>query len=501
MSQATVGEAGTVPPSVAEPQPYRWRWLALAVILAEEVMDLLDALVTNLAGPAIRADLGGSASLIQWLGAGYTLAMAIGLITGGRLGDLYGRRRMFLVGVAGFTVASALCALSVSPGMLVASRVAQGLFGAVLLPQGLGIIKEVFPPRELAAAFGAFGPVMGISAVGGPILAGWLVDADLWGTGWRAIFLINLPLGLLALLGALRFLPESRPAPASRLDLPGVGLVALGAVLLVYPLVQGREQGWPGWMYGMLVAAVAVFAYFARYEVRRQRAARDPLVVPTLFRRRAFTGGLVAGLAFFTALTGFSLVFSLYLQLGLGYSPLEAGLAGVPQALGMVAAFVIAGAGLARRFGRTLIHTGLVVVLAGVGGMLLTLRLAGPEVTPLAAGTGAARGRIRDGPGDVPVLRHRALRSGAGRDRLGLRHSHRRPATRRRAGGGSARHGLLRPTAGRRRRLRGPGHALGGGGAARGHRRRRVPAAQAGARRGTGTALTNGWGRHRSPHP
>ncbi|MFD0788154.1 MFS transporter, partial [Micromonospora azadirachtae] len=152
--------------------------------------------------------------------------------------------------------------------------------------------------------------------------------------------------------------------------------------LLVYPLVQGREQGWPGWMYAMLVAAVAVFAYFARYEVRRQRAGRDPLVVPTLFRRRAFTGGLVAGLAFFTALTGFSLVFSLYLQLGLGYSPLEAGLAGVPQALGMVAAFVIAGAGLARRFGRTLIHAGLVVVLAGVGGMLLTLRLAGPEVTP-----------------------------------------------------------------------------------------------------------------------
>ncbi|MEU4679880.1 MFS transporter [Micromonospora sp. NPDC023737] len=382
MSQATVDAAGTAPPSVAEPQPYRWRWLALAVILAAEVMDLLDALVTNLAGPAIRAELGGSASLIQWLGAGYTLAMAIGLITGGRLGDLYGRRRMFLVGVVGFTVASALCALSVSPGMLVASRVAQGLFGAVLLPQGLGIIKEVFPPRELAAAFGAFGPVMGISAVGGPILAGWLVDADLWGTGWRAIFLINLPLGLLAMLGALRFLPESRPAPASRLDLPGVGLVALGAVLLVYPLVQGREQGWPAWMYAMLVAAVVVFAYFARYEVRRQRAGREPLVVPSLFRRRAFTGGLVAGLAFFTALTGFSLVFSLYLQLGLGYSPLEAGLAGVPQALGMVAAFVIAGTGLARRFGRTLIHTGLVVVLAGVGGMLLTLRLAGPEVTP-----------------------------------------------------------------------------------------------------------------------
>ncbi|MEV5692633.1 MFS transporter [Micromonospora globbae] len=382
MSQAAVGETGVAPPTDTTPAPYRWRWLALAVILAAEVMDLLDALVTNLAGPAIRADLGGSATLIQWLGAGYTLAMAVGLVTGGRLGDLYGRRRMFLVGVLGFTAASALCALSVAPGMLVASRVAQGLFGAVLIPQGLGIIKEVFPPREMAAAFGAFGPVMGISAVGGPILAGWLVDADIAGTGWRAIFLINLPIGLLATLGALRFLPESRSTHASRLDLPGVGLVAVGAVLLVYPLVQGREQGWPGWMFAMLAAAAVVFAIFARYEVRRQRAGRDPLVVPTLFRRRAFTGGLVAGLAFFTALTGFSLVFSLYLQLGLGYSPLHAGLAGVPQALGMVIAFVIAGAGLARRLGRTLIHAGLLVVLAGVGGMLLTLRLAGPDVTP-----------------------------------------------------------------------------------------------------------------------
>ncbi|MEV0429895.1 DHA2 family efflux MFS transporter permease subunit [Micromonospora sp. NPDC050495] len=365
-----------------EQDGHRWRWVALAVILAAEVMDLLDVLVTNLAGPAIRADLGGSPALIQWIGAGYTLAMAVGLVTGGRLGDLYGRRRMFLVGVLGFTAASALCALAGSPATLISARVAQGLFGALLLPQGLGLIKEMFPPEQLAAAFGAFGPVMGISAVGGPILAGWLVDADLAGTGWRAIFLINVPLGLLAALGAVRFLPASRPGHASRLDLPGVALVSLGAVLLVYPLVQGREHDWPGWAFAMLAGAAVVFAIFARYEVVRQRAGRDPLVVPALFRRRAFTGGLVAGLAFFTALTGFSLVFSLYLQLGLGWSPLRTGLAGVPQALGMVVAFVLAGAGLAQRFGRRLIHLGLVVVLAGVAGMLVTLDLAGDGVTP-----------------------------------------------------------------------------------------------------------------------
>ncbi|MEU4369252.1 MFS transporter [Micromonospora chersina] len=361
---------------------HRWRWIALAVILTAEVMDLLDVLVTNLAGPAIRADLGGSPTVIQWIGAGYTLAMAVGLVTGGRLGDLYGRRRMFLIGVLGFTAASAACALAGSPGTLIAARVAQGLLGALLLPQGLGLIKEMFPPEQLAAAFGAFGPVMGISAVGGPILAGWLVDADLAGTGWRAIFLINVPLGLLAALGAARFLPASRPGHATRLDLPGVALLSVAVFLLVHPLVQGRELGWPLWSFAMLAGAVVVLAVFARYEQRRQRAGRDPLVVPALFRRRAFTGGLVAGLAFFTALAGFSLVFSLYLQLGLGWSPLRAGLAGVPQALGMVAAFVLAGAGLAQRLGRRLIHLGLAVVLAGVAGMLLTLTLAGADVTP-----------------------------------------------------------------------------------------------------------------------
>jgi MFS family permease len=138
--------------------PYRWRWAAFAVVLIASVMDLLDSLVTNVAGPAIRANLGGGSTLIQWLGAGYTLAMAVGLITGGRLGDIYGRRRMFLIGATGFTVASVLCSIATTPGELIAFRVTQGAFGALMLPQGLGVITEVFPPQERAAAFGAFGP-------------------------------------------------------------------------------------------------------------------------------------------------------------------------------------------------------------------------------------------------------------------------------------------------------------------------------------------------------
>ncbi|MBB5873241.1 EmrB/QacA subfamily drug resistance transporter [Allocatelliglobosispora scoriae] len=371
-------------PSVPEdgPPAYRWRWAALFVILAVEVMDLLDVLVTNIAGPSIRADLGGSASVIQWLGAGYTLAMAVGMITGGRLGDLYGRKRMFLIGAAGFVAASALCALAQSPELLVGTRVLQGLFGAVMLPQGLGLIKEMFPPKELGAAFGAFGPVMALSAVGGPILAGWLVDADLWGTGWRMIFLINVPLGLAALVAAVRFLPESRADGALRLDLTGAGLVSAAAALLIYPLVQGRELGWPLWTFGLIAASVLLFAVFGRHQVRRQRAGRDTLVLPSLFRRRAFSGGLIAGLAFFAGMMGFNLVFSLYIQVGLGFSPFRTGLASVPSALGIIAGFGIAsGGGLVQRFGRRLLQAGIGVMVLGCAGFAVTLRVAGTDLT------------------------------------------------------------------------------------------------------------------------
>src|SRR3954454_11242497 len=249
----------------ADPQPtgYPWRWVVLAVVLLGEVMDLLDSLVTNIAGPSIRADLGGGASTIQWLTAGYTLAMAVGLITGGRLGDLYGRKRMFLIGAFGFTVGSLLCALAQSPEMLIGSRVLQGLFGAVMLPQGLGLIKEMFPPKEMAAAFGAFGPVMGMSSVGGPTLAGWLVKADLLGTGWRMIFLINLPLGLVGLVGALRVFPESRSPERLKLDPLGVVLIAAASFCLIYPLVQGRELDWPAWIFVMLAAGGVLLGLFA----------------------------------------------------------------------------------------------------------------------------------------------------------------------------------------------------------------------------------------------
>ncbi|GLX02610.1 MFS transporter [Microtetraspora sp. NBRC 16547] len=376
----TSDEAVASAPPAHEPAPYRWRWAALFVILAAEVMDLLDAMVTNIAGPTIKAEIGGTASTLQWLGAAYTLAMTAGLLTGGRLGDIFGRKRMFVIGAGGFVVGSLLCAIAQSPETLIAARVVQGLFGAVMLPQGLGMIREMFPPKEMQSAFMMFGPVMGLASVGGPILAGWLVDADFFGTGWRMIFIINLPFGLAALVGALRFLPESRSPHPLKLDIPGVVIASLAAVLIIFPLVQGRESGWPAWSFVMIGASVLAFAFFGWFESRKSRAGGDPLIVPSLFRKRAFTGGLLTGVVFFSGMAGFMLVFNLYTQIGLGYSPIKAGLAGVPWSVGMILGMGIMQA--VKRFGRKVLHGGALLMALGVLGVYLTIDLAGVGVTP-----------------------------------------------------------------------------------------------------------------------
>ncbi|WP_225850062.1 MFS transporter [Streptomyces sp. HPF1205] len=367
--------------AVADPPDPR-RWAAFAVVLLASVMDLLDSLVTNIAGPTIRADIGGGPELIQWLGAGYTLAMAAGLMVGGRLGDIHGRKPVFLTGAAGFTLASVLCACATSPGELIGFRVAQGLFGAVMLPQGLGVIKAVFPPQELARAFGAFGPAMGLSTVVGPVLAGTLIDADLFHTGWRMVFLINLPLGLVALYGGFRYLPGGRLLAGMRLDPAGAVIAAGAALMVVYPVVQGRSLGWPAWTIAMAAGSLVLFGLFGYIETRIHRNGGDPLVVPTVFRKRSFSGGLATGLVFFAALVGFSLVLTLFVQIGLGYSPLKAGLAALPQAIGSVVGFVVAGVGLADKLGRRLLHLGLACMGLGVAGTYLAFHAAGTALTP-----------------------------------------------------------------------------------------------------------------------
>ncbi len=359
--------------------PYRWRWLVLGTVLAVEVMDLLDSTVVNVAAPTIRTDLGGSYAAIQWIAAGYTLAFAVMLVTGGRLGDIVGRRRMFVIGAAGFALSSILCAFAQSPEMLIGSRVLQGAFGAVVVPQGFGVIKQVFPPRDLGKAFGAFGPVIGLAAVCGPILAGGLIDADWWGTGWRMIFFINVPLAVAAVVGALLFMPESRTPGATRLDLPGALLVSGALVLIIYPLVQGRDLGWPWWSIAMMLAALPVLAAFVAYERRRPSS---PLIELSLFARRAYTAGLLVICGFFAGMIGLMLVLGLFLQIGLGYSPLRAGLTFAPWAFGMASGAALSGAYLGAKFGRRVIHAGLLLMVAGILTLAATLHQVSAPATP-----------------------------------------------------------------------------------------------------------------------
>src|SRR3954451_8613987 len=284
--------AATLPTAIVEERGHPLRWRILAVILAVEVMDLLDGTIVNVATPAIRAALGASLTQLQWIAGGYALTFSIGLVTGGRLGDIFGRRRMFLIGVAGFTLASVLCGAALTPGMLIAFRLVQGLFAAMMIPQGFGIVKQVFPANEIGKAFGMFGPVIGGSAVLGPVIGGLLVDGDLFGSGWRMVFLVNLPVGIAALICGFRLLPESRAQVRPTLDLPGAALVSTGIGLLIYPLIQGRTLGWPAWTYAVITAGILVLGLFVAVELRRERRGVSPLVTMSLFTKRAFSAGL-----------------------------------------------------------------------------------------------------------------------------------------------------------------------------------------------------------------
>jgi EmrB/QacA subfamily drug resistance transporter len=347
-------------------QAYPRRWLILAVILAAECMDLLDATVVNVAAPAIHRDLHTSNTGLQWIVGGYAFSIAVGLMIGGRLGDLFGRRRMFVIGAIGFTAASVLCGTAPSTGTLIAFRLLQGLTAAVMLPQGFGVIREVFPADELPKAFGVFGPVIGLAAVLGPIVGGALVDWNLAGSGWRLVFLVNLPVGLLAIVGSILLLPRTAPTHAtSRLDLSGAALSGAACLALVFPLIQGREYGWPWWTYLLIATSLVLFAAFGWQQHRRMALQKDPLVLTSVFAHRGFSAGMLVMLLFFAGMTGVLLTFSVFLQLGNGYTPLHAGLVFVPMSLGMAIGAGLSGAVLAKKLGRVAIQLGALVTLAG----------------------------------------------------------------------------------------------------------------------------------------
>ena len=359
----------------------RAAWLGFIVVIVSAVMDLLDSTIAQTAAPAIRRDLGGSYADLEWITAAYTLAMSATLILGSRLGDAFGRRRVLLVGIGGFVVASVVCAMSPSPAALIAARAVQGVVAAIMVPQGFGLIRELFGDEGQQKAFGVFGPVMGLAAVVGPLLGGGLVDLNVFGTGWRAIFLVNVPLGLAAIAAGRRFLPKVAPAtPGIKLDAVSVALAMVGGVALVYPLIQGREHGWPAWAFAMLAVGVVTLGAFAVRQARRSRQGRTPLIEPSILRRRPYVAGLAVVIGFIGAMGGMMIALNVMFQTGLGFTPLQCGVATVMIPVAAIGGSITSSA-LLPKIGRTTMHIGIVMMAAGLVLAVVVMRSAGGSVS------------------------------------------------------------------------------------------------------------------------
>ncbi|MBV9606844.1 MAG: MFS transporter [Solirubrobacterales bacterium] len=368
-------------PTTTFPLSRRAAWLGFIVVIAASVMDLLDSTIAQTAAPAIRRDLGGSYAAIEWISAAYTLAMAVTLMLGSRLGDVLGRRRVLLAGIAGFVLASLLCSIAPSATALIAARALQGAVAAVMVPQGFGLIRELFGDEGQQKAFGVFGPIMGLAAVAGPLVGGGLVNLDLLGTGWRAIFLVNVPLGLAAIAAGRRYLPRTAPAtPGLRLDAPSVTLAMVGGFALVYPLIQGREHGWPAWSFALLAGGVITLTAFGLLQAHRKRQGRAPLVEPSILKRRAYVAGLAVVLGFIGAMGGMMIALNVMFQTGLGFTPLACAVATVAIPVTAIAGSITSSALLAK-IGRTTMHIGIVVMAIGLIVVDLVMRSAGGGVT------------------------------------------------------------------------------------------------------------------------
>ncbi|GAB7182154.1 MFS transporter [Kitasatospora sp. Ki12] len=358
----------------------------LPVVLTATFMTALDVFVVNVALPSLQGDLGAGPAAVQWVMAGFSLALAAGLVTAGRLGDRYGRRRVFGLGLALFTLASAGCGLAPTAATLVGARVVQGLAAALMGPQVLAILRTAFGGTEQARAFARYGLTMGVGAVFGQLIGGLLIRADLFGLGWRSCFLINLPIGLAALAMVRRCLPESRAPRRPGLDPVGVLLVTTGLTALVLPLIQGPQLGWPLWTVCCLGAAAVLLAAFAVHQHRATHATHatldtaatldttastatataTPLIDTRLFRDRAFSAGVLAQLAFWLGQGSFFLVLALHLQFGRGLDALGAGLVFTAIGLGYLITSNTTHRVTARLGGRRTITAGGLLMAAGL---------------------------------------------------------------------------------------------------------------------------------------
>lgn len=398
------------------PQPVagRARTLALVSLLLSVTMELLDLTIVNVALPTIEAALGASASMLQWVVAAYPLAFGIALITGARLGDRFGRKRLFVLGLIGFTIASAACGFAPSIGALVAFRVLQGLAAAAMVPQVLTSIQVMYAPHERGLALGLFSGLAGIAAVLGPIIGAVLTE----GPGWRAVFLVNVPVGLIAIAAAVRFIPESRAERPARIDLRGVAVLSGGLFAILYPLTMGHELGWPIWTYAAMLAGLVVLGFFVAAQRRHERTGDEPLVATALYAGRAFTGGSLVAASMFVTTAGYFLASTLYFQIGLGWSVLKAGLVNLPFA---IVCTVTAGLGatvLLARLGRRVLALGAAIMVLGFAVLALVVRSADAMTSvwafvPGLAIVGAGFGFVVSSAAPVALARVPLERAGA----------------------------------------------------------------------------------------
>ncbi len=348
--------------ATAPPDPKRW--VAFAVILSATLLGVLDFLIVNLALPSIKKTIGASDAQVQLVVALYGLSFAVCLITGGRLGDLYGRRRIFQVGMAGFTLASALCGFAQTPNQLIAFRIVQGAFGALMSPQVLATIQVTFQGIERDIATSYVGVTVGIGSFLGNVLGGWMVSANLFGLEWRPIFFVNVPIGLIALVLSQFFVRESKAASAQKLDVTGALISAAGLFALIFPIAEGRQRGWPLWCFALLAASAVVGVLFFHFEKRLAARGGSPLVSLDLFENRAYARGLGSILLLFCGLSSFSFVMGQFLQNGLRMTPAHAGI--VFGALSI--AFLISSLGAPKvlaRIGPKILLTGLAILQGG----------------------------------------------------------------------------------------------------------------------------------------
>ena len=374
----------------------RNRWSPLAVLMIGTFMFVLDFFILNVALPSIQQGLHAGESAIEWVVAGYAISTAVLLVTGGRLGDQFGRRRVFTVGMAVFVAASAACALAYDPAVLVAARVVQGIGAALMAPNILSIVGVVYTGPARVRAISVYGMVMGLAATSGQLIGGLLIRGDVAGLGWRLIFLINLPLGVAALLAAPRLVPESRAERGSRLDLAGVALITACLVAVVLPLVDGRQAGWPAWSWLLLAASAPLAVAFVLHQRRKADRGGVPLLNPRVFAAWPLRAGLITQAAFWCQQAAGYLVIGLYLQQGRGLSPLAAGGVFTFLAAGYLITSFQAPA-LTVRFGRRVIAAGAVLAAAGDAALYLATAHAGaggsvawlfPGLVLLGAGQG-----------------------------------------------------------------------------------------------------------------